>query len=441
MTTVSYLLLVDADPTTTAALSEHLTGQGYAVETAANDQDAIDLLEQRVIDLAILNLNIGTESGYRLLEHIHLSAHLTHVPTLVISSMTEDEAILRCFELGAEDFIREPYNLRLLDIRIHNYIEKERLRDAQQDALRKAQKLVHQLETVILPMGIALSTETDFDTLLERILLESKQVCNADAGTLYLRTEENTLRFAIVITDSLGIRLGGTSGKAVTFPPLYLYDEATGEPIHHNVATYCALTGKSISIPDIYKAEGFDFSGAKIFDAQNNYRSISNLTVPLKDNNGYVIGVMQLLNAQAENKSIIPFDEYSQLVVESLASQAAVVLNNHLLIEHQKKLGKIENDIQIARRIQLDFLPKSQLAVPGWEIDGRFQPAREVAGDFYDVWMMMNNKRIGFMLGDVCDKGVGAALFMSLTRSLIRALAMQNYNINWADTLFDSYSG
>jgi sigma-B regulation protein RsbU (phosphoserine phosphatase) len=441
MTKVSYLLLVDAEQTTATELAEHLTEQGYAVQTATNDQQAIDLLEQQVIDLAILNLNIGADRGYRLLEHIHLSPHLTHVPTLVISSMADDEAILRCFELGAEDYIREPYNLRLLDIRIHNYIEKERLRDAQQDALRKAQKLVHQLETVILPMGIALSTESDFDKLLERILIESKQVCNADAGTLYLRTEENTLRFAIVITDSLGIRLGGTSGKAVTFPPLPLYDEATGEPIHQNVATHCALTGRSINIPDIYQAEGFDFSGAKIFDAQNNYRSVSNLTVPLKDNNGYVIGVMQLLNAQAENGTIIPFDEYNRLVVESLSSQAAIVLNNHLLLEHQKMMSKIENDIQIARRIQLDFLPKSQLAVPGWEIDGRFQPAREVAGDFYDVWMMMNNKRIGFMLGDVCDKGVGAALFMSLTRSLIRAFAMQNYNINWADTLFDSDSG
>ena len=80
-------------------------------------------------------------------------------------------------------------------------------------------------------------------------------------------------------------------------------------------------------------------------------------------------------------------------------------------------------------------------SVPGWQIDARFQPAREVAGDFYDVFPIMNGKRIAFLVADVCDKGVGAALFMSLSRSLIRAFAMQHYNINWADDLFSMAGG
>ena len=153
------------------------------------------------------------------------------------------------------------------------------------------------MEHVILPMGIALSTETDFDRLAQRILVESKGICNADAGTLYMRAPDNTLRFAIVITESLGIHLGGTSGKPVNFPPLPMYDRATGKPNLNNVATYVALNGKSINIPDVYEAEGFDFSATKIFDKQNNYRSQSSLTVPLKDNKGEVIGVLQLLNS------------------------------------------------------------------------------------------------------------------------------------------------
>jgi serine phosphatase RsbU (regulator of sigma subunit) len=75
--------------------------------------------------------------------------------------------------------------------------------------------------------------------------------------------------------------------------------------------------------------------------------------------------------------------------------------------------------------------------IDGWEISAFFQPARDVAGDFYDVFTMLNNRKLGLMIADVCDKGVGAALFMSLTRSLLRAFVMQTRNVNWADVLFD----
>jgi sigma-B regulation protein RsbU (phosphoserine phosphatase) len=86
----------------------------------------------------------------------------------------------------------------------------------------------------------------------------------------------------------------------------------------------------------------------------------------------------------------------------------------------------------------LSFLPSAMPEVARMQICARFRPAREVAGDFYDVFRMMNGRKLGFFLGDVTDKGVGAALFMALTRSLLRAFAEQNRNINWADTLFDN---
>jgi sigma-B regulation protein RsbU (phosphoserine phosphatase) len=133
----------------------------------------------------------------------------------------------------------------------------------------------------------------------------------------------------------------------------------------------------------------------------------------------------------------VPFDEYNRLVVESLSSQAAVVLNNHLLIQQQQKMNKIENDIQIARRIQQNFLPNTLPEIKGWEIGGRFKPAREVAGDFYDFFLMMGERRLGIIIADVCDKGVGAALFMSLMRSLLRAFTMMSHNVNWAESLFE----
>lgn len=99
--------------------------------------------------------------------------------------------------------------------------------------------------------------------------------------------------------------------------------------------------------------------------------------------------------------------------------------------ESRKRLQeKIEHDVEIARDIQLSFLPRELPQPEGWNIAAYFAPAREVAGDFYDAFAMAQGRRIGFVIADVCDKGVGAALFMALIRSLTRAFAQQNYSLN-----------
>jgi sigma-B regulation protein RsbU (phosphoserine phosphatase) len=92
---------------------------------------------------------------------------------------------------------------------------------------------------------------------------------------------------------------------------------------------------------------------------------------------------------------------------------------------HAKREEALLRDIEIGRNIQASFLPKMLPEVPHWELAAFFQPAREVAGDFYDAFMLSENRRVGIVIGDVCDKGVGAALFMALFRSLIRAIAQQ----------------
>lgn len=102
--------------------------------------------------------------------------------------------------------------------------------------------------------------------------------------------------------------------------------------------------------------------------------------------------------------------------------------------EHDDTL-RVERDLQIARDIQRGFLPQELPQLAGWEIAAKFEPAYEVAGDFYDVFYMSNKARVGFIVADVCDKGIGAALFMGLSRSLLRAFAQQNYTVNWANVL------
>ena len=84
----------------------------------------------------------------------------------------------------------------------------------------------------------------------------------------------------------------------------------------------------------------------------------------------------------------------------------------------------LARELEIGREIQQGFLPSSCPSLDGWEIAARFEPARSVAGDFYDAYMLPNG-HVALVVADVCDKGVGAALYMALFRSLLRALAGQ----------------
>ncbi|NUR92827.1 MAG: SpoIIE family protein phosphatase [Nonomuraea sp.] len=86
-------------------------------------------------------------------------------------------------------------------------------------------------------------------------------------------------------------------------------------------------------------------------------------------------------------------------------------------------LREYERELSIARDIQAGFLPESMPSLSGWEIGARFRPARQVGGDFYDIFTIVNGRRLAFVVADVCDKGVGAALFMALIRTLLRHTA------------------
>ncbi len=188
---------------------------------------------------------------------------------------------------------------------------------------------VENLVKAVIPIGVALMQETNFDRLLEAILVEAKSLCNADGGTLYLRSAEETLEFVILRNDSLGVALGGSSEQPILFPPLQLRDTA-GNPNLSNVATWAAITGNSMSIADAYCAEGFEFSGTRAFDESTGYRSTSFLTVPLKSKDR-VIGVLQLINAvDRSTGAVVPFDPALQPIIESLSLLAAAALEAYL---------------------------------------------------------------------------------------------------------------
>ena len=183
----------------------------------------------------------------------------------------------------------------------------------------------------IMKINLALSSEHDKFKLIENILSLTRKLTNADAGTLYLKTEDgNSLKFKVVQNDTLNIKIGGTQ-EEITWSNLQIYLE-DGSLNNKMVAVVCANEKRIINIPDVYETTKYKFDGTKEFDKKTSYRSKSMLVIPLINHEDEVIGVLQLINKK-KNEEIISFDNFDEKIIKSLASQAAMALTNVQLLK------------------------------------------------------------------------------------------------------------
>ena len=134
---------------------------------------------------------------------------------------------------------------------------------------------------------------------------------------------------------------------------------------------------------------------------------------------GQVTGILSLQSITREHA----FKDSDMLILQTLAASMSVALENARMWEQEHFYRQaLEREFEIGRNIQAGFLPDTIPQPEGWEISTFLKPAREVAGDFYDVFKLSSSK-LGLVIADVCDKGLGAALFMTLVRSLLRVSA------------------
>ena len=220
----SRLLVVDDNETNRDMLSRRLIHEGYTVETAEHGGKALEMIKSQPVDLVLLDVMMPEMNGYEVLEQLKADSTWRDIPVIVISALDEIESVVRCIEMGAEDYLHKPFNPVLLRARVTASLEKKRLRD------------------------------------IERLYAQS-----------------------------------------------------------------------------------------------------------------------------------------------------------------------MEKELEIGRKIQSSFFPDQLPELPGWEIATYFQAANQVAGDFYDAFFLSNRKAVGLVIADVCDKGVGSALFMALIRSLIRVFSEQTH--------------
>ena len=178
-------------------------------------------------------------------------------------------------------------------------------------------------------IGVALSSETHLGRLLELIVKEARNFTNADAGSLYLVDhDKNCLNFEVAQNDTLKKR---ADLKSETFKPYSLTLNK------NSIAGYVAITGETLNITDVYNLSpeaGFEFN--RDFDKRNKYRTKSMLLVAMKDTEGKIIGVLQLINSNNIQGKVVAFATKIETLVSSLASQAAVAIKNAQLLKEIK---------------------------------------------------------------------------------------------------------
>jgi GAF domain-containing protein len=177
-----------------------------------------------------------------------------------------------------------------------------------------------------------LAREKKLQNQLEIVLEGALDLTNADAGTLYSVVNGDHLNFEVVINRTLEICI---CGKDINFKqiPLYKNGEANSTLMVVN-----SVLDLSIKIDDVYSVNGYNCSGSRAFDATSGYKTKSTMTVPVKNYDKQIIGVIQLINAQDEKGDLRVFNDQDRELLELFTSQTAFTLSSKLLIDKQNKL-------------------------------------------------------------------------------------------------------
>jgi len=241
-----------------------------------------------------------------------------------------------------------------------------------------------------------LNSTLDLNQLLNVILDTSLSSVNGDRGTLYLIDEKKNELWSKV--------LDGSRNVTITLP------------VGKGIAGFVAQTGDTVNISDAQSDPRFNPE----VDRRTGYVTRTILCMPLRNKQGKILGVFQLLNKK--DGKFTPSDE---AFIESLSIHAAIAIENARLYEQEQQKIALDKEMSAAADVQRSLFPKNLPEIPGYALYAHNIPASQVSGDMFDV-ISLNDGRTVFTLGDVSGKGLPAAILMANMQSVMRDLPHQN---------------
>jgi len=238
------------------------------------------------------------------------------------------------------------------------------------------------------------NSSLDLDQVLNRVMDEVVTVTGAERGFVMLREADGALIFRVA---------RGMDRETIDDPQFQ---------VSRSVVERVAREGQPIHTSDARSDDRFSMRQSV---QTLGLRSILCVPLVVKDQVTGVVYVDNRLQAGL-------FTQADLELLSAIGSSAAIAIENARLYQVAVEKGRMERELQMARDVQASLLPRETPQVPGWEFAAHWQPAREVAGDYYD-FIPLDRGQLGLVIADVSDKGMPAALFMALTRSIIRACA------------------
>ncbi len=244
---------------------------------------------------------------------------------------------------------------------------------------------------MILELTRDLAASYEMLPLLQRIEAAALAVLECERATVFLYDKSTHELYSTVATSIKSIRFSAELGIA-------------GEAVRSR---------QTINVPDAYADKRFNAA----VDKRTGFRTRNMLTFPLLGHEGEMMGVLQVLNQKGDR-----FTPYHERLASILSAQAGVVIQRQLLLEAFARKRRLERDLDIARDIQRQLLPREDPQLPGFDVAGWNRPADETGGDYYDFFTLPNGF-LALTVADASGHGIGPALVAAQSRALLRASA------------------
>jgi signal transduction histidine kinase/DNA-binding response OmpR family regulator len=321
------LLIVDDIEDNRFALSRRLARQGYLnVTTAVDGRQALELLSSKPFDLVLLDIMMPHVNGYEVLAQMKADESLRHIPVIMISAVDEIDSVIRCVELGADDYLAKPFNPTLLRARVGACLDRKRLHDELHQRTGELARSVEELHA-LGDISQAVNSTLDVETVLSTIVAKAVQLSNSDGGVIYVFNEQDQT-FRVRATYGLSEELV-VAVKAQQLGSSDAIRQATKDGQPHeftDIGEEPPSPVREISIRAGFRAR---------------------LVVPLNSTQR-VIGALVIRRKQPGN-----FPKHTIELLQTFAAQSVVAIRNARLF---REIEQKSRELEIASRHKSQFL-------------------------------------------------------------------------------------